>query len=70
MTDLEIAIYARNEFLADHPELQSFQDELTETFMNFGNDPDENLDIILQTIQQKTNKILAIREAMNVTTKS
>ena len=65
MTDLEIAINARTAFLEENPELQSFQDDLTKTFMDFGNDPEENLDIILQTVQQKTNEILSMREEMN-----
>ncbi len=58
---LEKAIRQRDAFLREHPEMQSFQDELTRSFEAFGDDPIINMEIIRDTLASNLNKLQKIR---------
>ena len=57
---LEKATRERDEFLKEHPELQSLQDDLREAFDVFGDDPTANMEIILNAMEVRKNRIMKL----------
>jgi len=62
---LEKATRDRDNFLKEHPELQSLQDDLREAFDAFEDDPVANMEIILNAIQVRHKKIMMIKEEVD-----
>ena len=58
---LEKATRERDEFLEKHPELQSFQDDLTKSFDDFGNDPLASMEMILNAMEVNYKKLMKIK---------
>jgi hypothetical protein len=51
MNELEKALAARNKFLEDHPELQSYQNEIDSVMEKVGDDPATRLEAIAQMVE-------------------
>ena len=58
--ELEEAITSRDEYLKDNPQLQKFQDELTASFNDFGDNPIVNIEIICEAIKRNHAKLTTI----------
>ena len=57
---LEKATRERDKFLEEHPELQSFQDDLRSSFDDFEDDPLANMEIIKNAMEVNYKKLMNI----------